>query len=67
MIFVDSSNIDQIGYDAAQMELHVIFKGGSLYVYSDVPAEVFDELQIAGSKGRYLNLRVKGVYNYDRR
>ena len=66
MDFVHSSNINQIGYDADQMELHVIFNDGSLYVYADVPAEIFDQLQIAPSKGRYLNQEVKGVYSYDK-
>ncbi len=55
MVFVDSSNIDQIGYDGDSMELHVVFRNGSLYVYTDVPAEVYDQLQVAPSKGSYLN------------
>ena len=67
MIYVDSSNIEQIGYDGDNMELHVIFKGGALYVYSNVPVQIYEELQGAPSKGSYLNREVKGTYHYDKR
>ncbi|MEX2619990.1 MAG: KTSC domain-containing protein [Egibacteraceae bacterium] len=67
MTYVDSSNLEQVGYDNDNMELHVIFKDGSLYVYLDVPAQIYEELLVAPSKGSYLNREVKGVYNYDKR
>jgi len=41
MIYVDSSNIDQIGYDDAESECHVIFKNGRHYVYGDVSEETW--------------------------
>ena len=49
------------------MELHIIFKDGSLYVYSNVPVQIYEELQGAPSKGSYLNREVKGAYDYDKR
>lgn len=67
MLYVDSSNLDQVGYETDQMELHVIFKDGSLYVYHGVPEHIFDELLNAPSKGSYLNREVKGVYDYEKR
>jgi len=67
MTYVDSSNIEQIGYDSDNMELHVIFKDGSLYVYTNVPVQIYEELLGAPSKGSYLNREVKGVYDYDKR
>jgi len=67
MTYVDSSNIEQIGYDSDTSELHVVFKDGSLYVYSDIPVQIYEELLGAASKGSYLNREVKGVYNYDKR
>ena len=67
MQFVDSSNIEALGYDTETQELHVTFLGsGGTYVYSDVAQEVFDELLQAGSKGSYLNRRIKGNYAYRR-
>ncbi len=65
MQFVDSSNIEAIGYDPEALELHVRFlKSGETYVYSDVNQAVFDELMQAESKGSYLNRRIKGNYQY---
>ena len=65
MLFVDSSNIEAIGYDSEAQELHVRFlKSGDTYVYSDVNPAVFDELMQAESKGSYLNRRIKGNYQY---
>ncbi|MCH8900576.1 MAG: KTSC domain-containing protein [Acidobacteria bacterium] len=67
MIYVDSSNLEQIGYDSDNMELHIIFKDSSLYVYLNVPVQIYEELQGAPSKGSYLNREVKGTYEYDKR
>lgn len=59
---VNSSNIDAIGYEN---ELLVIrFLTGSVYIYSGVPKEVFDALSAAESKGKFLNLEIKGKYSY---
>ena len=64
MIFVDSSNIEAIGYNDDTLELHVQFLSGSYYIYSDVPREVFDDLMNAPSKGSFLNREVKGIYQF---
>ena len=67
MQFVDSSNIEAVGYDSEAQELHVAFLGsGGTYIYSEVAQEVFDELMQADSKGSYLNRRIKGNYQYRR-
>jgi hypothetical protein len=66
MQFVNSSNVDQIGYDADRMELHVLFQNGDLYVYSDVPESIFEEFRAAPSVGSYLNREIKNVYNYSK-
>lgn len=64
MIYVDSSNVEAIGYDDATQELHVRFLSGGYYVYSEVPRHVFDDLMSAPSKGSFLNREIKGVYHY---
>ena len=61
---VDSSNIESVGYDTSNRELHVRFLGNRTYVYSDVPAELYEELLRAPSKGSFLNRAVKGAYTY---
>ncbi|MCA9464397.1 MAG: KTSC domain-containing protein [Nitrospira sp.] len=62
MIYVDSSNIEAIGYDDDTQELHVQFLSGGLYVYHGVPRGIFNELMSASSKGSFLNREIKGVY-----
>ncbi|MEN6302520.1 MAG: KTSC domain-containing protein [Armatimonadia bacterium] len=68
MEFVSSSNVEAIGYDADNMELHVRFLGSpTLYVYSSVPLEIYEELRAAVSIGSYLNRVVKGNYPFEKR
>jgi hypothetical protein len=63
MIFVDSSNIEAIGYDVHTQELHIKFlKSGETYVYYAVEEFVFQELQQSDSKGIFLNTRIKQNY-----
>jgi hypothetical protein len=65
MIFVESTNVEAIGYDANAQALHVRFlKSGLTYVYYNVEQWVFDEFLRADSKGIFLNERIKGTYEY---
>lgn len=62
MIYVDSSNIEAIGYDDDNEDLYVQFLSSGLYIYSAVPRVIFDELMSAPSKGSFLNREIKGIY-----
>jgi len=64
MIYVDSSNVEAVGYDDSAEELHVRFLSGDTYVYHGVPDEIFDGMLNASSKGSYLNREIKGVYQF---
>ncbi|WP_236625822.1 KTSC domain-containing protein [Rhodopirellula baltica] len=65
MQYIDSKSIEAIGYDAESQELHVRFlKSGKTYVYYGVEQWVFDEFMGADSKGTYLNMNIKGAFNY---
>ncbi len=64
MTFVDSSNIESIGYDDSAQELHVQFLNGGLYIYHGVPSDVFDGMLNASSKGSFLNRSVKEIYKF---
>ena len=65
MEFVDSSNIEAIGFDPDSQELHVRFlKSGETYVYYNVEEWVFQEFLQADSKGTYLNVNIKDRYQY---
>lgn len=65
MHFVDSTNVEAIGYDGAARELHVRFLSGTTYVYRDVDRWTFEELMSASSKGSFINRVLKqGGYSY---
>lgn len=64
MIFVDSSNVEAVGYDDDTRELHVRFVSGGYYIYHEVPRQIFDDLMNAPSKGSFLNREIKGVYQF---
>ena len=64
MIYVDSSNIEAIGYDDDGQELHVQFLWGGQYAYHGVPREVFDAFLQAPSKGSFLNREIKSIYMF---
>lgn len=63
MQYIDSSNIEAIGYEQGSQELYVRFlKSGQTYVYYGVEEWVYQELMRADSKGQYLNANIKGRY-----
>jgi hypothetical protein len=65
MSFVDSSNIEAIGYDTGTLELHVRFlRSGETYVYYAIEEWRYQELMQADSKGTYLNVNIKPNYQY---
>lgn len=63
---VESSNIDEIGYDAGSMTVEVLFKKSGLYQYFDVPENVFAEFLQSESKGKFFNGCIKGHYRETR-
>ena len=64
---IQSSSVDAIGYDPASGKLYVRFIGsGHAYVYRGVPETVYQSLMGAESKGRFVNERIKGAYEYRR-
>lgn len=64
MTYVDSSNIEAVGYDEEAQEMHVQFLNGGYYIYHGVPRQTFDGMMSAPSKGSFLNREVKNVYSY---
>ena len=67
MRYVVSSNVEAIGYDDESQQLYVRFlKSGDTYVYYGVEEWVFEEFLQADSPGTYLNVEIKGRYEYSK-
>jgi hypothetical protein len=63
---IQSSNLLSVGYDAKSRTLRIEFSTGAVYVYSDVPNEVYQGLRSAPSVGRYFATNIKNLYSYER-
>lgn len=63
---VNSTNINSIGYDEEKQILYVSFHSNSLYMYYDVPQEVYNEFLNSHSKGSYLYKNIIDYFDYDR-
>jgi hypothetical protein len=64
---VTSTDLASIGYDADSSTLEVEFCKGGVYQYFGVPADIFESLMAAPSKGSYFNQTIKkGGYSYSR-
>jgi hypothetical protein len=61
-----SSVVANMDYDEEKSTLRITYTSGAVYNYLGVPADVFDEMKEAASKGTFLNYRIKGKYRYKR-
>jgi hypothetical protein len=59
MEYVDSSNVEAIGFDEDANEIHVQFHGGRTYVYAETDLATYEDLRDADSIGSYLNRVLK--------
>lgn len=67
----ESSQIAAFGYDQATQILAIQFPGrgakpGDIYHYADVPAEVFEQMKAAESKGKFFGSTIRGRYAYEK-
>lgn len=61
---VVSSMIETIGYDPKAMTLRIELVGGALYEYHDVPADVYNSLMYAQSRGSYYHAYIREKFDY---
>lgn len=59
---VRSSNVAEIGYDAAARELHVVFRNGQRFAYLNVTPDLYDDLERASSIGGFIAARIKPTH-----
>jgi hypothetical protein len=61
-----SSLIAAYGFDKDTNELDITFRSGPTWRYSGVPVDTFVEFLRSGSKGKFLNARIKGKYREEK-
>jgi hypothetical protein len=62
----DSSNLKKGVYDTVTKKLTVTFGNDMRYEYDEVPHDVFAELNLAESQGKYFNQKIAKGYTYKR-
>jgi hypothetical protein len=62
-----SSVIESIKYDPSKEILRVVFLSGSVYDYKNVPESVYMAMKAATSKGIFLNTKIKGHFDFEKR
>lgn len=61
-----SSVIDHFRYQPESATLRVTFVSGTVYDYKAVPKAVFEKMNHAQSKGKFLNRYIKGKYRFEK-
>jgi hypothetical protein len=59
-----SSVVASMKYMPERLTLRIIYVSGMIYDYQNVPPEVYAEMRASGSKGKFLNERIKGHYRF---
>jgi hypothetical protein len=61
-----SSVVAHISYNASSETLRITYVSGMVYDYKNVPEKIYHEMKNSGSKGTYLNQRIKGKYKFEK-
>jgi hypothetical protein len=59
---VPSTVIRNFRYHAREQKLEVVFVSGRHYFYHDVPAEIFEAMKSAPSKGTFFNAYIRNRF-----
>jgi len=60
----NSSQIAEIRYNTESKTLEVDFKTGKTYEYYEVPKDVFEDVRLAESAGKFFNSYIKSNFQY---
>jgi len=61
-----SSVVASFKYNPTSKTLRIFYVSGSVYDYKNVPADVYEKMQLAPSKGTFLNREIKNRFGYRR-
>lgn len=61
---IESSNLKSTEYDTESKKLVVEFKNGLKYEYEEVPHNVFAQLRLSESQGKFFNTSISKTYKY---
>ncbi|MEY4966885.1 MAG: hypothetical protein RL274_2468 [Pseudomonadota bacterium] len=66
MAYVQSTALEQASYDERAHTLRAMFReSGRIYVYRDVPQELYDGLIFADSLGAFFNRHIRDCFTFE--
>jgi hypothetical protein len=63
---MDSSLIEDVGYDVENKTLEISFQSGDTYQYFDVPKGLVTEFMFSESAGVFFNEQIKDNFDYQK-
>jgi hypothetical protein len=63
-LYMPSTVIARFSYDPHSAVLRVVYVSGMVYDYLGVPENIYEEMKASFSKGTFLNLFIKGKYEF---
>ena len=61
---IQSSNVKKTEYDTETKKLVVEFNNGQKYEYNDVPHQVYTQLRMAESQGKFFSSKIVKTYTH---
>ena len=61
---IESSNLKTTEYDTEAKKLVVEFNNGTRYEYEEVPHNIFAQLRLSDSQGKFFNTSISKTYKY---
>jgi hypothetical protein len=61
-----STVIDHFSYNPESDILRVTFVSGIVYIYTGVPAKIYEKMKVSSSKGKFLNEHIKGKFPFEK-
>jgi hypothetical protein len=59
-----SAGISDAVYQPDRRELHITFKSGRSFAYSDVPQAIYDAFVASPSRGAFFNIAIRGRFQF---
>jgi hypothetical protein len=63
-VIINSSNIKNAVYDTETKDLTITFNNNSLYMYQDVPWELFTKFRMSESQGKFFSQNISRNFKY---
>ena len=63
---IDSRSLRSVRFDADHGTLEIEFQNGGIYRYAGVPADLYEQLMHAPSKGQFFQTHIREKFSYTR-